>query len=92
MLMMRRRAGESILIGDDIEIHIARLGRTRVKIAIDAPRHVRVVAKEVEVVGRENRAAAASGPAGALAGRVARALRKKVPQAPPPPTDKASEG
>ncbi len=59
MLMMRRRVGETILIGADIEIHIARIGRTRVKIAIEAPRHLRVVAKEVEVVGAQNRAAAA---------------------------------
>ncbi len=59
MLMMRRRVGETILIGTDIEIHIARIGRTRVKIAIEAPRHLRVVAKEVEVVEAQNRAAAA---------------------------------
>jgi len=75
MLLMRRRQGETILIGDEIEIHIAHIGRTRVKIAIDAPRHVRVVAKEVEVVGRQNQAAAASvtGPAvSAVLARLAR--------------------
>ncbi len=92
MLMMRRRRGESIVIGDDIEIHIASIGRTRVKIAIDAPRRVRVVAKEVEVVGRENRSAAASQPARVLAGRIARVLEKKNPQAPASPPDKGSEG
>lgn len=64
MLLMRRRQGETILIGEDIEIHIAHIGRTRVKIAIEAPREVRVVAKEVDTVERQNRAAASlAGPA-----------------------------
>ncbi len=58
MLMMKRRQGEAILIGDDIEIHLAHIGRTRVKIGIKAPRHLAVVAKEVQLVKEENRAAA----------------------------------
>jgi carbon storage regulator len=60
MLMMRRRAGETILIGDHIEIHIAHVGRSRVKLGIQAPRHVRVVAKEVEMVRAQNVAAASA--------------------------------
>ncbi len=75
MLMMRRRVGETIRIGDDIEIHIAHIGRSRVKIAIDAPPGVRVVAREAHLVGEQNRAAAAA-PAPALAGRLAQALQK----------------
>jgi carbon storage regulator len=90
MLMMRRRAGESVLIGPDIEIHIAHIGRTRVKIAIDAPRNVKVIAKEVAVVGQQNRAAVASA-APALAGKVALALRKSQ-QASAIPADMAGEG
>jgi carbon storage regulator len=58
MLMMKRRQGEAILIGDDIEIHLAHIGRTRVKIGIKAPRHLAVVAREVHLVRNENRAAA----------------------------------
>ncbi len=71
MLMMKRRAGESILIGDDIEIHLAHIGRTRVKIGIQAPRSVPVVAKEVKLVRDQNRAAAGSHLDGALAKLVA---------------------
>jgi carbon storage regulator len=71
--MMRRRAGEAILIGDDIEVHIAHIGRTRVKIAIRAPRRVRVVAREIHLVGEQNRAAAAA-PAPMVAGLLARTL------------------
>ncbi len=58
MLMMSRRAGETILIGDEIEIVIAHIGRTRVKVGIRAPREVAVMAREVKLVGEENRAAA----------------------------------
>jgi len=58
MLMMSRREGETILIGDAIEIVIAHIGRSRVKVGIRAPRQLPVVAKEVKLVGEENRAAA----------------------------------
>jgi carbon storage regulator len=58
MMVMRRREGEKILIGDDIIIHIAHIGRNKVKIAIDAPREIPIVAEEMKVVREENVAAA----------------------------------
>jgi len=62
MLMMSRREGETILIGSDIEIVIARIGRSRVKVGIRAPRETLVIAHEVKLVRDENlRAAGASG-------------------------------
>lgn len=63
MLVMSRRAGETILIGEDIEIVIAHIGRSRVKVGIRAPRETLVVAREVKLVGEENRAAAAAAEA-----------------------------
>jgi len=86
MLMMKRRAGESILIGDDIEIHLAHIGRTRVKIGILAPRNIPVVAKEVKLVRDENRAAAGSHLEGALAKLAARVSSNR-PQAGGPSAD-----
>ncbi len=86
--MMKRRAGESILIGDDIEIHLAHIGRTRVKIGIQAPRSVTVVAKEVKLVRDQNRAAAASHIGGALARLVARAVSNRA-QGNGPPADES---
>jgi carbon storage regulator len=74
MLVMRRRQGETILIGDEIEIHIAHIGRSRVKIGIHAPRDLRVVAKEIKLVGEENRAAAEADVDAGAAARIARAL------------------
>jgi carbon storage regulator len=55
---MRRRAGEAILIGEDIEIQIINIGESRVKIGIIAPKSVPVSMKEVRLVGQENLAAA----------------------------------
>lgn len=74
MLVMRRRQGETILIGEEIEIHIAHIGRSRVKIGIQAPKQLRVVAKEIKLVGEENRAAAEADVDSTAAARIARAL------------------
>ncbi len=83
MLVMRRREGETILIGEEIEIHIAQIGRSKVKIGIEAPREMRVVAKERKLVGDQNRAAAlGEGPFPAL---IARALENMGKVGPPRP-------
>ena len=60
--MMSRRAGEKILIGDRIEIEIAHIGRSRVRVGIRAPRDLPVIARELMLVREENRAAAGAGP------------------------------
>ena len=60
MLMMSRREGETILIGEDIEVVIAHIGRSRVRVGIRAPRSTPVIAREVKLVREENRAAAES--------------------------------
>ena len=43
MLIMKRRKGESILIGEDIEIQLVHIGRSRVKVAIRAPQDLRIL-------------------------------------------------
>src|SRR5262249_5278001 len=58
MLMMARRQGETILIGEEIEVVIAHIGRSRVKVGIRAPRAMPVMAREVKLVQEENRRAA----------------------------------
>ena len=62
MLVMSRRQGETILIGDDIEIVIAHIGRSRVKVGIRAPRQMPVVAREMKLVRDENLRAAGAHP------------------------------
>jgi len=58
MLIMLRREGESILIGDDVEIRILAISGSRVKVGIAAPRCIPVLAREVQLVRAENIAAA----------------------------------
>ncbi len=58
MLVIRRREGQSILIGTEIEIEVASIGRSRVKLAIKAPAHVHVTRGEARVAAQENEAAA----------------------------------
>lgn len=60
MLVIRRRAGQSILIGDEIEIEVVEVGPTRVKLGIHAPRGVTVLRKEIVLTREENRLAARS--------------------------------
>jgi carbon storage regulator len=72
MLVMSRRQGETILIGDEIEILIAQIGRSRVRVGIRAPRSMAVITREVKVVCEENLAAAAGTSPGAVSGLLAR--------------------
>ena len=46
MLITLRREGEALLIGDEIEIVIVHVGRSRVRIGIQAPRKYRVIPGE----------------------------------------------
>lgn len=58
MLVMLRREGDSILIGDNVEIRILAISGSRVKVGIAAPRDIPVMAREVQLVRSENIAAA----------------------------------
>jgi|YelNatPaOPRAMG01_1025707.scaffolds.fasta_scaffold02760_17 carbon storage regulator len=62
MLMVRRRAGESILIGGEIEIQVTEITATRVTLGIVAPREIPVVRGEVRLTRDQNLAAASDNP------------------------------
>lgn len=57
MLVMRRRAGDSILIGEDIQIEIIEVSPNRVKLGIIAPVELPVIRKEVLITKQQNVAA-----------------------------------
>ena len=58
MLIITRKKGESLMIGDDIEIVISKIDDGSVKIGINAPRDIEILRKELyEEVEQENRAA-----------------------------------
>jgi len=61
MLVLRRRAGEALLIGDDIEIELLTVTAQGAKIGIRAPRDTVVLRKELKITQEQN-ARAALGP------------------------------
>ena len=61
MLVLTRRPGESIVIGDDIVITIIEIKGGQVRVGIDAPRSIDVYREEIyEQVRQENLAAIAN--------------------------------
>ncbi|MCB2294283.1 carbon storage regulator CsrA [Clostridium algoriphilum] len=58
MLVIGRKKGESLLIGDDVEITIIKVENGSVKIAINAPREISILRKELykEVTDENQRA------------------------------------
>jgi carbon storage regulator len=61
MLIITRRPGEKIMLGDDIVVHIMEIVGNTARIGIEAPRSVPVYREEIwNVVREENRAAAGS--------------------------------
>jgi carbon storage regulator len=63
MLVIRRRVGETLVIGNDVEVEVLESGGSQVKLGIRAPRSVGVVRKEIRVVSEQNQAAAHPIPA-----------------------------
>lgn len=53
MLVLSRKTGESIMIGDQIELVILGTERDQVKIGIRAPRHLQVFRKEIYAMLKE---------------------------------------
>jgi len=60
MLVIRRRAGQSIRIGGEIEIHIAEISPSKVTLGICAPREVSVTRSELMLTKEQNLLAADS--------------------------------
>lgn len=57
MLVISRRTGEGIDIGDNIEITILEATKDRVKIGIKAPSDIRIVRQEVTDTENQNKLA-----------------------------------
>lgn len=47
MLVLSRKPGERILVGNDVVITIVRIGPNTVRIGIDAPGHMNIVRDEL---------------------------------------------
>ena len=75
MLMMTRRAGQKIVVGDGITIEVVEVSGNTVRLGVDAPRSVPVSREEIWTAVRAENAAAATAATRATA----------LPSAPPPP-------
>ena len=75
MLIIGRRVGETIHLGDDVEIRIMDLSPSRVKIGIVAPRELGILRGEMRQAAAQN-VAASQGAGTGLAALVGK-LREK---------------
>ncbi|MGA1997879.1 MAG: carbon storage regulator [Bryobacteraceae bacterium] len=57
MLVIQRHEGQTVLVGDDVEILIIECGGRRVKLGFRAPRQVAVTRGEVKLTREQNLAA-----------------------------------
>ncbi|MHC1724148.1 MAG: carbon storage regulator [Aminipila sp.] len=55
MLILTRKQGEAFLLGENIEISIAEISGDRVRIAINAPKDVKILRKELKDASELNR-------------------------------------
>ena len=58
MLILQRKEGESLLIGDEVEITVLSVEAGRARLAIQAPRSVTILRSELKVAADANREAA----------------------------------
>ncbi len=75
MLVIRRRVGQTILIGDGIEIKVLEAGPNRVKLGISAPGDVAVQRPEA-LLTRDENVTAASGMTGRGIEQLVRIFRR----------------
>jgi carbon storage regulator len=64
---MRRRSGESLLIGGNIELEILDISASHVRLGISAPPEVTVMRKEIYLTTQQNRSASQAVPQAAVA-------------------------
>ena len=60
MLVLARKKGESLVIGDGIEITITDVAGDKVRLGINAPQDVKIVRSEIIKTQEENKSAASS--------------------------------
>ncbi len=82
MLIIRRRVGESILVGEEVEVEVLECGQGQVKLGIRGPREIVVLRKEIRAAEEENRAASEGVTQEALPGLIRALGREKISRTP----------
>lgn len=59
MLVLQRKKGETLVIGEDIQISVVDIGVDAVRLAIEAPRDVKILRKELVEATKMNQEAVA---------------------------------
>ncbi|MFR1726908.1 carbon storage regulator [[Clostridium] hylemonae] len=59
MLVLQRKKGKSLLLGDDIQISVVDIGADTVRLAIEAPKDVKILRKELAEAAIANQEAVA---------------------------------
>lgn len=62
MLILRRKAGETLLIGSEIKVTVLDINEGSVRLAIDAPKSIPILRSELLQAADANRDAARSQP------------------------------
>src|SRR5204863_8491099 len=89
MLVVTRKKDEKLIIGNEIEIQVLRIGRDNVRLGIKAPSHISIYRYEIyEAIKQENVAAVKS----QIPDKDAlQALARATPDGPQPPATKPEE-
>ena len=79
MLILQRKVGESLTIGDDIYVEVLGIDSGRVRLAINAPEHIPILRSESRVAMATNRDATAEAAPLELISRLGTATEHQKP-------------
>lgn len=80
MLVLSRRRGESIVIGNDVVVSVLEVRGGQVRLGVDAPRHLQVHREEVYVAVSEANVAAVAAAAAVSAELIKTTVRDALPE------------
>jgi carbon storage regulator len=81
MLILSRRVGESITIGDNVVVTVVGINGNQIRLGIAAPREVRVLREEIyKAMHAENQAAASGAETGRRLEDALKQFRQRNPE------------
>ena len=88
MLILQRRAGESLVIGENITVSVVSVDGLRVRLAISAPEDVSILRRELITAATANRDSAQEESAPSELLDLLRGVQEQKPEeGPPPPSE-----